>query len=192
MPAYCFDFNVYKQANVNMDIRSWQHYKAITFLYHQDNVYPCADPGNFRRVWRWGVQAQLTEKKALTFFFLCFFCKSSAYFAEGVQRSCRFQRKLSLTITFRYSMEKDGSTFPGVPTFPRGRGSNCIFLYKPIEFVIFQGAGVWTPTPSSGSSRCIVNWVRPHIVLAKRHSMTLTPLMQVLCGWGKQRQGPTV
>ena len=43
--------------------------------------------------------------------------------------------------TFRYSMEKDGSTFPGGLTFSRGRGSNCIFLYKPIEFVIFQGLG---------------------------------------------------
>ena len=90
------------------------------------------------------------------------------------------------TITFRYSMEKDGPTFPGGPIFPRGRRSNCIFLYKPIEFVIFQGAG------SSGSVRGIVNWICPHIILAKRHSMTLTPLMQVLCGWGKQRQGPTV
>ena len=47
-------------------------------------------------------------------------------------------------------MEKDGPTLPGVPTFPRGSGSNCILLYKPIEFVIFQGAGVRTPAPSSG------------------------------------------
>ena len=78
------------------------------------------------------------------------------------------------------------------PNFPRGRGSNCIFLYKPIEFVIFQGAVVQTPAPSSRSACGIVNWVHPHIVLAKRHSMTLTPLMQVLCGCGKQRQGPTV
>ena len=89
-------------------------------------------------------------------------------------------------------MEKDGQTFSGGPTFPRGRGSNCIFLYKPIEFVIFQGAGVRTPAPSSGSVRGIVNRARPHIGLAKRHSMTLTSLMQVLCGCGKQRQGPTV
>ena len=29
MPAYCFDFNVYKQANVNMVIRSWQHYRRF-------------------------------------------------------------------------------------------------------------------------------------------------------------------
>ena len=80
-------------------------------------------------------------------------------------------------------MEKDDPTFPGGPAFP-----NCVFLFKPIEFVIFQGAGVRT----SGSARGIVNWVRPHIVLAKRHNNTLTPLMQVLCDWGKQRQGPTV
>ena len=50
-------------------MRSWQHYRrflgAISFHYHHDNVYPCVDPGNFRRVWRWGgVQARLTEKKS--------------------------------------------------------------------------------------------------------------------------------
>ena len=89
-------------------------------------------------------------------------------------------------------MEKDGPTYPGSPTFPRERGSNCIFLYKPKEFVIFPAAEVRTPAPSSGSAHDIVNLVHPHIVMAKNHSMTLTPLMQVLCGWGKQRQGPTV
>ena len=85
-------------------------------------------------------------------------------------------------------MEKGALTFPGGSTFPGWRGSNCIFLYKPIEFVIFQGAGVRTPATSSGSARGIVNWVHRHIVLAKRLSMTLTSLMQVLCGCGKQRQ----
>ena len=44
-------------------------------------------------------------------------------------------------------MEMDGQTVPGGLTFPRGRGSNCIILYIPIEFVIFQGAGVPTPAP---------------------------------------------
>ena len=34
---------------------------------------------------------------------------------------------------------------------------------------------VRTPAPSSGSAHGIVNRVRPHIVLTKRHSMTLTP-----------------
>ena len=70
MPAYCFDFNVYKQANVNMVIRSWQNYRrflgAVSFLSHHDNVYPCAYPGIFRRVLRWGGGgglARLTEKK---------------------------------------------------------------------------------------------------------------------------------
>ena len=38
-------------------------------------------------------------------------------------------------------MEKGALTFPGGPTFPRWRGSNCIFLYKPIEFVISRGLG---------------------------------------------------
>ena len=84
-------------------------------------------------------------------------------------------------------MENYGPTFPGGPTFPRRRGSNCIFLYKPLVFVIFKGAGVRTPAPSFGSARVIVNWIRPHIVLAKRHNMTITPLKQVLCGWGKQQ-----
>ena len=36
MPAWCFDFNFYKQANVNMAIRSWKHYTmslgAIGFM----------------------------------------------------------------------------------------------------------------------------------------------------------------
>ena len=82
-------------------------------------------------------------------------------------------------------MEKDALTFPGGSTFPRWRGSSCIFRYKPIEFVIFQGTGVRTPATSSGSASGIVNWIRRHIVLAKRLSMTLTPLMQVLCGCGK-------
>ena len=60
----------------------------MSFLYHHDNVYPCADPGNFRRVWRLGggggVQARLTEKSSDVDFFF-FLCKSSAYFAEVVQ-----------------------------------------------------------------------------------------------------------
>ena len=68
-----------------MDIRSWQHYRrflgAISFLCHHDKVYPCADPGNFRRVWLCvcvcggggGVQARLTEKSSDVNFFLLFF-----------------------------------------------------------------------------------------------------------------------
>ena len=80
--------------------------------------------------------------------------------------------------------------FQVVQLFPGGGDPIAIFLYKPIEFVIFQGAGVRNPALSSGSARGIVNWVRPHIVLAKRHTCSMT--MQVLCGRGKQRQGPTV
>ena len=147
-------------------------------------------------VWGGGGSTPDWLKKALTFFCFVFF---SSFFVSPqliFQRECSdhgfFKDNYHLTVTFRYSMEKDGPTFPGGPTFPRRRGSNCIFLYKPIEFVIFQGAGVRIPAPPSGSARGIVNWVHPHIVLAKRHSMTLTPLMQVLCGLGKQRQGPTV
>ena len=136
MPAYCFDFNVYKQTNVHMAIRSWQHYRrvlgAISFLYHHDNVYPCADPGNFRRVCRCGVQARLTEKSSdVVFFFVFFFCKSSAYFAEGVQSSWLFQRKLSLNYNFPIFHGEGRSNISMGPNFSRGRGSNCIFLYKP-------------------------------------------------------------
>ena len=92
---------------------------------------------------------------------------------------------------FRYSMEKDGSTFPGGPTFPRWRGSDCIFLYKPIEFVIFQRLGSGPLSPLNPRVAPLTGFVHTSST-AKRHSMTLTPLMQVLCGWGKQRQGPTV
>ena len=53
--------------------------------------------------------------------------------------------------------------FRGVQLFP-GVGSNCLFLYKPKELVIYHGVG-------SG----IVNCVCPHIMLATRRSMTLTP-----------------
>ena len=138
-----------------------------------------------------GVQAWLTETKLWRIFFF-FFCKSSAYFAEGVQWSWLFQRKLSLNYNFLIFHGEGRSNISRGSNFPQGEGSNCIIIYKPIEFVIFQVAGVRTPAPSSGSARGIVNWVRPHIVLAKRHSMTLTPLMQVLFGCGKQRQGHTV
>ena len=103
-----------------------------------------------------------------------------------------FSKKLSLNYNFPIFHGEGRSNISRGSTFPRWRGSNCIFLYKPLEFVIFQGAGVRTPATSSGSARGIVNCVRRHIFLAKRLSMTLTPLMQVLCGCGKQRQGPTV
>ena len=42
------------------------------------------------------------------------------------------------------------------PTFPRGCGSNCIFINRPIERD-FTGDGVRTPAPSPGSARGIVN-----------------------------------
>ena len=100
-----------------------------------------------------------------------------------------FQRKLSLNYNFSIFHGEGRSNISRGSNFPKGVGSNCIFLEKPIAFVILQGVRVRTPVPSSGSAGGIVNLVRPHTVLAKRHSMTLTPLMQVLCGWGKQRQG---
>ena len=134
-------------------------------------------PTDWKRLWRC--------------FFFSFFCKSPAYFSEGAQWWL-FQRKLSLNYNFSIFHGEGRSNISRGSNFSQVEGSNCIFLYKPIEFVIFRGAGVWTPATSSGSARGIVNWIRPHIVLAKRLSMTLTPLMQVLCGCGKQRQGPTV
>ena len=72
-------------------------------------------------------------------------------------------------------MEEGGPTFiGGVQLFPEGIGP---FAYSYIDLVIFQGVGPDPPGPSSESARGIVNWVRPHIVLATRHSMTLTLLM---------------
>ena len=127
MPAYCFDFNVYKQANVNMVIRSWQHYRkvlgAISFLSHHDNVYPCAYPGNFRRILRWGGGSKpdwLKKSSDVVFFFV--FCKSSTYFAEGVQWSWLFQRKLSLNHNFPIFHGEGRSNISRGPTFLRGRG----------------------------------------------------------------------
>ena len=63
-------------------------------------------------------------------------------------------------------MEKDGPTFPGGPTFSRRRGFNCIFLYKPIEFVIFQGGWALDRCQSEGSEKKdkILNphWIADH------------------------------
>ena len=89
-------------------------------------------------------------------------------------------------------MEEVGPTFlgDGGLTFPRGWGSNCIFPYRPIELVILQGMGSGPPAPSSGAARGIVNWVYPHIVLATRYSLTLTPVMQVLLALGYYATGP--
>ena len=57
------------------------------------------------------------------------------------------KKSIIYIITFRYSMGKDGPTFSGGPTFPKERGSYYVFLYKPMEFVIFQGAGIQAPSP---------------------------------------------
>ena len=78
MPAYCFDFNVYQQANVNMVIRSWQHYRrflgAISFLYHHNTIIHARMQEIFVGFGGGGVQARLTEKKNsdVFFFFVCF------------------------------------------------------------------------------------------------------------------------
>ena len=97
------------------------------------------------------------------------------------------------TVTFQYSMEKDGPTFLGGSNFSQGEGSNCIFLYKPIEFVISRGLGSGPlPPPLDPLVTSLTGFVHtsswPKDIQC---SMTLTPLMQVLCGWGKQRQCPT-
>ena len=173
MPAYCFDFNDYKQANVNMVIRSWQHYRrfsgAISFLYHHDNLYPRADPGIFIGFGGGrGGGSPVTKKSSDVVFSLLFSVSPQLILQRESSDHGFFKENYNLTITFRYSMEKGAQTFPGGSTFSWWRGSNYIFLYKPIEFVIFQGSGVRTPATSSGSARGIVNWVRRHIVLAKR------------------------
>ena len=38
-------------------------------------------------------------------------------------------------------MEEGGPTCPGWTNFSQGAGSNSILVFKPIELVIFQGAG---------------------------------------------------
>ena len=127
MAANCFDFNVYKQANINMVNRSWQHYRrflgAISFLYHNDNVYPCVDPGNFRLVWWWGgggSKPDWLKKSFDVVFFFLFFVSPQLILQRESSDHGFFKENYHLTITFQYSMEKDGPTFPGGPTFPRG------------------------------------------------------------------------
>ena len=98
MPANCFDFNVYKPANVNMVIRSWQHYRrflgAISFLYHHDNVYPCADLGNFRRFGGEGGPSPTDCNKALTcFVFFRFFFVSPQLILLGESSDHGFFKK---------------------------------------------------------------------------------------------------
>ena len=91
MPAYCFDFNVYKQANVNMVIRldlgstiegfkeRYRFYTTtLTYIHARIQEFFVGFGGG-------GVQSRLTEKSSDVVFFSSFFCKSSAYFAEGVQ-----------------------------------------------------------------------------------------------------------
>ena len=133
-----------------------------------------------------GVQARLTEKIDVVFFFVSFVSPELILQRESSDHGF-FKDNYHQTITLRCSKDKDWGS-----NFSVGRGQIAYFYINLIEFVIFQGTGVRTPAPSAGFVRDIVNWVRQHIVLAKRHSMTLTPLMQVLCGLGKKRQGPTV
>ena len=76
MPAYCFDFNVYKQANENMLIRSWQHYRRFYRFYTTTITYIHA---RIQEIFvgfgggGGGIQAQLTEKSSDVVFILLFF-----------------------------------------------------------------------------------------------------------------------
>ena len=54
--------------------------------------------------------------------------------------------------------------------------------------MILHGMGSGPPAPSSGAAHDIFNWV-PHVVLAIRHSVTITPLMQVLLALGYYATG---
>ena len=158
---------------------------AISFLYHHDNVYTCADPGIFVGFGGEGVQARLTEKSSGVFLYL--FCKSSIHFEEGIylQNNNYHSTKLSNIPWNRAVQHFQG----GGPTFHRGWGSNCISLYTPKVLVILQGVGSGPPATTSGAAHGIVNWVRPHIVLATRQSMTLSSLMQVLLALGYYATG---
>ena len=58
-----------------------------------------------------------------------------------------FQRKLSLNYNFPI-FHREGRSNISRGSNPKGRGSNCIFLHKPIEFVKFSrglGSGPLPP-----------------------------------------------
>ena len=76
----------------------------------------------------WGVQARHAEKKALTLCFSSFFFVSPQLILQRESSDHGFfKENYHSTINFQYSMEKDGPTFPGGPTFPRGRGPIAYF-----------------------------------------------------------------
>ena len=72
MPAYCFDFNVYKQANVNMSLDLGSTIEGFKERYRFSTTTPTYIHARIQEgfvgfsgcvcVWR-GVQARLTEKK---------------------------------------------------------------------------------------------------------------------------------
>ena len=68
------------------------------------------------------VQVRLTEKKS-DFGFFSSFCKSLAYFAEGVQGSCFFfQRKLPLNYNFPIFHGEGRSNISRGSNFSQGEG----------------------------------------------------------------------
>ena len=65
---------------------------AISFLYHHDNVYTCADPGIIVGFDGGGVQARMTGK-ALTFifFFIYFVCPQFILQRESISKKTIIQ-----------------------------------------------------------------------------------------------------
>ena len=83
MPAYCYGFNVYKQANVNMSLdlestiegcKEWSRFSTATLTYIHARIQEI-----FERFGGGGMGYKPDWlKKALTLFFSFLFCKSSA------------------------------------------------------------------------------------------------------------------
>ena len=87
-------------------------------------------------------------------------------------------------------MEESGPEFigPRGSNFFPGGGGPIAYSYIDLKNVRFTGVGSGPPAPFSGAARGMVNWVRPHILVI-RHSMTLTPLVQVLLTLGYYATG---
>ena len=120
MPAYCFDFNLVSTIE-GFKERCRFYTTTITYIHARTlEIFVGFGDGG-------GVQARLTEKSSDVDFFF-FLCKSSAYFAEGVQWSWLFQRKLSLSYNFPiFHGEGHSNISRGVQLFPGGGGPIAYF-----------------------------------------------------------------
>ena len=125
MPAYCYGFNVYKQANVNMSLdldstiegcKEWSRFSTATLTYIHARIQEI-----FERFGGGGggegVQARLTEKSSDVVFFLPFFVSP-----QLVQWSWLFQRKLLLNYNFTIFHGEGRSNISNRTNFSQGEG----------------------------------------------------------------------